>query len=162
MTDVQVQEAGTRTQQQTKRAWLLPALTVCLAVAVLSLAALIVVATDLHKGGPKGGVSPITGQPYTHGPVSKQGLNALIQPRVVAISTPTAADIKHALGMRDEMALAIGQTAQVTDPQTGLAPRQSADALRWQGKAEAYGIKHTGGLTFEGLKGDTKNDLPGN
>jgi hypothetical protein len=144
MTDVQVQDAPQKVQVQTKRTkWLIAALVVTMAVAVMSLVALVIVAVTDEE--------TVVTQTET-----------VTNTRVVPLATPTARDIAAAKSMKDEMSIAVGRTVQVTDPQTGLTPGQLADALRWQGKAEAYGIKQTGELTFEGPKGDTKNDLPGN
>ena len=153
MTDVQAQEAAPGRKVVTKRAtWLLPALIATTAVAMLSLVALVVVAVTDDE--------TVVTRPET-----------VTNTRVVPLSTPTAQEIAAARAMKDEMAIAVGRAEQVADPQTGLTPGQSADALRWKSKAEAYGVApaQTGGP--EGLadtrsekaalhSGDTKDDVP--
>jgi hypothetical protein len=163
MTDVQVQDAGQKVHVQTKRTkWLIAALVVTMAVALMSLVALVIVAVTDEEAV-----------------VTKT--ETVTNTRVVPLRTPTAGEIKSARAMKDEMSLAVSQQQpiQVADPQTGLTPGQLADALRWQGKASALGIQpqiggfkaaqgdtkndlhqQTQGLTDEGLKGDSKNDIP--
>jgi hypothetical protein len=155
MTDVQAQEARPTQGVATKRAaWLVPALIATLAMAMLSLTALVIVAV-------------------TDDETVVTRTETVTNTRVVPISTPTAQDVAKARAMKDEMGVAVGRTVQVADPQTGLTPGQLADALRWRAKAEYYAAHpvQTGGPTYEGLadtrsekaalhSGDTKNDVP--
>jgi hypothetical protein len=144
MTAVHPQDVGQMQAQVKRQKWLIAALAATMALAVVSLVALVVVAVTDEE--------TVVTQTET-----------VTNTRVVPLRTPTPGEITTARSMKDEMSIAVGRTVQVADPQTGLTPGQLADSLRWQAKAEAFGIKpqQTGGLTFEGLKGDSKDDLPG-
>jgi hypothetical protein len=119
MTDVQVQDAPQKVQVQTKRTkWLIAALVVTMAVAVMSLVALVIVAVTDEE--------TVVTQTET-----------VTNTRVVPLATPTARDIAAAKSMKDEMSIAVGRTDRSAD---GSDPRPVGRraALAGQGR----GVRH--------------------
>jgi hypothetical protein len=116
MTDVQTQAVGTKQQVAVKRSHLLIALGLTIALAVMSLVALVIVAvTDEETVVTK--------------------TETVTNTRVVPLRVFTPQEIANARSMKDEMSLAIGLK--------GLGARigDTKDDLRLLNKAEILGFK---------------------